>query len=68
MRLRPNMLSRYSEFGQYERCRGEYIDACIECGMCGYVCPARRPMQQFFRMAKLNLGITSRQQQLAKPK
>ncbi len=68
MRLRPNMLSRYAEYEQYDSCRKEHIDTCVECGMCGYVCPAQRPMQQYFRMAKLNLGITSRQQQMAKPK
>ena len=61
MRLRPNMLSRYAEFRQYEGCRKEHLEICIECGMCGYVCPACRPMQQYFRMAKFNLGMSSRQ-------
>ena len=59
MRLRPNMLSRYAEFEQYESCRKEYLDACTECGMCGYVCPTCRPMQQYFRIAKFRLGIRS---------
>lgn len=61
VRLRPNMLSRYAEFRQYEGCRKEHLEICIECGMCGYVCPACRPMQQYFRMAKFNLGMKSRQ-------
>jgi len=64
MRLRPNMLSRYAEFGQYESCRKEQLATCIECGMCGWVCPACRPMQQHFRMAKFQLGMTTFQHRL----
>lgn len=61
MRLRPNMLSRYAETRHFEGCRKEGIDICIECGLCGYYCPACRPMQQYFRMAKFNLGIRTLQ-------
>lgn len=61
VRIRPNMLSRYSEFGLYEHCPKEFIEICIECGMCGYVCPACRPMQQYFRMAKHKLGLQTLQ-------
>ncbi len=64
MRLRPNMLSRYAEFEQYESCRKEFLGTCIECGMCGWVCPACRPMQQYFRMAKLQLGLSTFQHRL----
>lgn len=64
MRLRPNMLSRYAEFGLYDNCRTEHIETCVECGMCGYICPACRPMQQYFRMAKHNLGLSSLQHRL----
>lgn len=64
MRLRPNMLSRYAEFEQYESCRKEFLGTCIECGMCGWVCPACRPMQQYFRMAKLHLGMSTFQHRL----
>ena len=64
MRLRPNMLSRYAEFGLYDDCHREHIETCIECGMCGYICPACRPMQQYFRMAKHNLGLSSLQHRL----
>ncbi len=61
MRLRPNMLSRYAEFEQYENCLKEGLDVCIECGMCGYVCPACRPMQQYYRTAKSHLNLRVRQ-------
>ncbi len=66
VRLRPNMLSRYAEFGLYESCRKEHIEVCIECGLCGYICPSCRPMQQYFRMAKHHLGLISLQHRLGK--
>jgi electron transport complex protein RnfC len=28
------------------------VNACIECGVCSYVCPARRPLVQAMRMCK----------------
>ena len=56
-RLRPDMLSRYAEFGLHERCLEEYITSCLECGLCGYVCIARRPVLQYIRLAKRRLGL-----------
>ncbi|MBQ4125129.1 MAG: electron transporter RnfC, partial [Desulfovibrio sp.] len=56
-RLRPDMLSRYAEFGLHDRCYDEYITSCLECGLCGYVCIARRPVLQYIRLAKEKLGL-----------
>lgn len=56
-RLRPDMLSRYAEFGLFDRCREQYITSCLECGLCGYVCIARRPVLQYIRLAKAKLGL-----------
>ena len=56
-RLRPDMLSRYAEFGLHERCLEQYITSCLECGLCGYVCIARRPVLQYIRLAKAKLGL-----------
>ena len=56
-RLRPDMLSRYAEFGLHERCYEQYITSCLECGLCGYVCIARRPVLQYIRLAKDKLGL-----------
>lgn len=55
-RLRPSALSRYAEFALHERCREEHIDSCLECGLCGYVCIARRPVLQYIRLAKKKLA------------
>ena len=52
-RLSPDMISRCAEFGLFEKCRKSYyVEACMECGLCGFVCVARRPMLQYMRLAK----------------
>ena len=56
-RLNPAALSRYAEFALHERNRAEYIDHCMECGLCGYVCIARRPVLQYIRLSKNKLGL-----------
>jgi electron transport complex protein RnfC len=60
--LQPNLLSRFCEFNQYEGAAAAGLDACIECGMCGYVCPALRPMLQFLRTAKHEIAEAARKQ------
>ena len=59
-RLRPDMLSRYAEFGLHSRCVEEHINSCLECGLCGYVCIARRPILQYIRLSMEKLGIKRR--------
>ncbi|MDO5536027.1 MAG: electron transporter RnfC [Desulfovibrionaceae bacterium] len=56
-RLRPDLLSRYAEFGLHKRSLEQYIDCCLECGLCGYVCINRRPVLQYIRLSKAKLGI-----------
>ena len=50
--LQVNLLSRYSEFSLFEKCEELDIDFCIECGLCAYVCSARRPLVQFIQFAR----------------
>lgn len=52
MGLMPSMLSVLSEVGRYEECKDYGLFDCFECGSCAYVCPARRPIVQFVRLAK----------------
>ena len=33
------------------------VDLCMECGCCGYVCPAKRPLVQTNKLAKAVLRI-----------
>lgn len=56
-RVRPDLLSKASEFKLFERCEGYNIFSCMECGICGYFCPVRRPILQYIRLAKQEINI-----------
>jgi electron transport complex protein RnfC len=32
---------------------GYHIGACMECGCCAYICPARLPLVQLIRLGKI---------------
>lgn len=52
MGLMPYMLSIMSEKGFYEDSKSYNLFDCFECGSCTYVCPSKRPIVQFVRLAK----------------
>ncbi|MFC1809866.1 electron transport complex subunit RsxC [Candidatus Omnitrophota bacterium] len=52
MKLIPSKLSILSEYERYTEAKEAGIMGCIECGICSYVCPAKRPMVQFMKIAK----------------
>jgi electron transport complex protein RnfC len=52
MALLPNELSKYCEYGKFEKAEENDLFHCIECGICAYVCPARRPMVHLLRHGK----------------
>ncbi|MBR2215004.1 MAG: electron transport complex subunit RsxC [Selenomonadaceae bacterium] len=53
MGLIPSMLSILSERGDYTAARDDYgLMNCIECGSCTFVCPAKRNIVQYVRLAK----------------
>lgn len=49
--LNPCTISRYAEFANYNACFTEQSTICMECGLCSYVCIARRPVMQYIRLA-----------------
>lgn len=53
--LSVNMITRYSEFSNFEKCGELDVDNCIECGICAYYCPAGRSLVQLIRLAKSEL-------------
>lgn len=56
MGLEPNNIGIYVEAGRgAETERFGLVDDCFECGSCAYVCPAKRPLVQFIRLAKLEI-------------
>ncbi len=52
MGLMPSMLSVLSEHEFYDSTREYNIFDCFECGSCTFVCPSKRPIVQFIRLAK----------------
>ncbi len=53
MGLSPNEIGIYVEAGRAEETSQFGLFDCFECGCCAYVCPAKRPLVQFIRVAKM---------------
>ncbi len=53
MGLSPNEIGVYVEAGRAEDTSQFGLFECFECGCCAFVCPARRPLVQFIRLAKM---------------
>ncbi len=49
--LQVQMIGRYVEFGLFEEVARYHPEACNECGLCAYVCPAQRPLVQLIRLS-----------------
>lgn len=56
--LRPSNISRQVEKQDFKAAAAEGVARCIDCGLCGYICVARRPMLQWMQTAKKYLGLT----------
>ena len=52
MGLSPNDIGVFVEAGRAAETTQFGIFECFECGCCAYVCPAKRPLVQFVRIAK----------------
>ncbi len=52
MSLLPDAMSRFTEFHDFESAEAYNVMDCKECGACSYVCPAHRPLVQWFKHAK----------------
>ncbi len=55
MGLSPKEAGIYVEAGKGHLTERFGIFDCFECGCCAYVCPAKRPMVQFIRLAKIQV-------------
>jgi len=53
MGLEPKEIGIYVEANRAEDTEQFGVFDCFECGSCAYVCPAKRPLVQFVRMAKM---------------
>ena len=53
MGLEPKEIAIYVEANRAEDTAPFGVFDCFECGSCAYVCPAKRPLVQFVRLAKM---------------
>ena len=56
MGLEPYLLMTLSEKGLFERMESEKVMDCIECGSCSYTCPSSRPLLDYIRLGKAEVG------------
>ena len=66
MGLRPQTLSIYAEGGRYLDTRDVDVLDCMECGVCTYVCPARRPIVHWIKVCKAEIAKARAMEQAAK--
>lgn len=53
MGLEPKEIAIHVEAGRPEETGRFGVFECFECGCCAFVCPAKRPLVQFIRLAKM---------------
>lgn len=53
MGLEPKEIGVYVEANRAEDTSQFGVFDCFECGSCAYICPAKRPLVQFIRLAKM---------------
>ncbi len=56
MGLEPYLLMTVTEQQNYERTEHERVMDCIECGSCSYICPSNRPLLDYIRLGKVEVG------------
>ncbi len=52
MNLMPYLLGSYSDAGMWEELESVYINDCVECGCCAYICPTKNPLVQLIKVGK----------------
>lgn len=53
--LLPSDFSIMIQAGRFDDAKAINLLDCIECGICTYICPARRPIVQWIKLAKMEL-------------
>ena len=55
IRLNPTSIAHAVKFDEFELARSLGLEACVECGCCGYICPSRIQLVQYMRSGKAGL-------------
>lgn len=53
--LNPTSIAHAAKLREFELARQLNLQACVECGSCGYICPSRIPLVQYMRSGKAGL-------------
>ncbi len=56
MGLEPLLLAQLAENEMWDQAEKERVMDCIECGSCHYTCPSGRPLLDYIRLGKFNVG------------
>jgi electron transport complex protein RnfC len=56
MNLIPSKLARLSEVGEFDTAEKMFAMACIECGSCSFICPAKIWLVQKIKYAKAEIN------------
>ncbi|MGD2034220.1 MAG: electron transport complex subunit RsxC [Bacteroidales bacterium] len=56
MGLEPYLLMALSKNELFDRLETDRVMDCIECGSCSFICPAGRPLLDYIRLGKSNVG------------
>ncbi len=61
MGLEPYLLMTLTEKKMFENVEEEKTMDCIECGSCSYICPSNRPLLDYIRLGKSEVGKIMRE-------
>ncbi len=61
MRLMPLSIDQYFRAGDYDKCDELLAEACISCGACTFVCPARRNLAATITEAKNKISALKKE-------
>ena len=60
MGLEPYLLAKLAEHQQYEQLEQRHVMDCIDCGCCVFTCPSFRPLLDYIRLGKAEVGARIR--------
>jgi len=56
MGLEPYLLMTQADKSMWDRLESDKVMDCIECGSCSYTCPSSRPLLDYIRLGKAEVG------------
>ena len=59
--LEPYLLMTLAEHQKWEMAEEQHGMDCIECGSCSFICPSHRPLLDYIRYSKQNIGAMLRE-------